>query len=435
MVNLLRFANDIHMTFTHAHIHSCTQLKAYAKEQGVPSPKSDNNLKGFVDTLPRIHITSPSFDTFRNISNVLVHCSILFTSLSTSYHIYKAVYKNGKKKPVIYGAYWATVLFLTDLFIVTVTYNEKDALKDPVLVAFLVVEGFFSIVMTFTFTCFFAFTKEDLVFPIPIIGLQSCKGRCKKGYIVFAGIVQAVAMWFTVAGFHAFVANITVHRVEVFLTSPLETFIEFVFYLLLAICFFVVLNLPFYIGCGAPIICCTPCEMCDEFCNIICCTPCEICNRCCNIICCTPCEICNRCCNIICCTPCEMCNCCCNIICCTPCEICNHCCNDIILSLLGTVHGFHKYCHPIWKMVETCANLLNIGVLLALIFIAGFSNRYIALTLSQSQDSDARLLIAVLPTVAVTAVVALKWPYIKKIARKLVPKKTQSNPKTDAENC
>ena len=86
-------------------------------------------------------------------------------------------------------------------------------------------------------------------------------------------------------------------------------------------------------------------------------------------------------------------------------------------------------------MVEKCANLLNIGVLLALIFIAGFSNRYIALTLSQSQDSDARLLIAVLPTIAVTAVVALKWPYIKKIARKLVPKKTQSNPKTDAKNC
>ena len=404
MVNLLRFANDIHMTFTHAHIHSCTQLKAYAKEQGVPSPKSDNNLKGFVDTLPRIHITSPSFDTFRNISNVLVHCSILFTSLSTSYHIYKAVYKNGKKNPVIYGAYWATVLFLTNLFVVTVAYNEKDALKDPVLVAFLVVEGFFSIVMTFTFTCFFAFTKEDLVFPIPIISLQCCKDRCKKGYVFFTGIVQAVAMWFTVAGFHAFVSNLTVHRVEVFLTSPLETFIEFVFYLLLAICFFVVLNLPFYIGCA-------PCERCDEFCNNICCTPCEICNHCCNIICCTPCEMCNHCCNIIC------------------------CCDDIILSLLGTIHGFHKYCHPIWKMVETCANLLNIGVLLALIFIAGFSNRYMALTLSQSQDSDARLLIAVLPTVAVTAVVALKWPYIKKIARKLVPKKTQSNPKTDVENC
>ena len=363
-------------------MHSCTQLKAYTKEQGVPSPKTDNNLKGFVDTLPRIHITSPSFDTFRNISNVLVHCSILFTSLSTSYHIYKAVYKNGKKKPVIYGAYWATVLFLTDLFIVTVTYNEKDALKDPVLVAFLVVEGFFSIVMTFTFTCFFAFTKEDLVFPIPIIGLQCCKDRCKKGYVFFTGIVQAVAMWFTVAGFHAFVSNLTVHRVEVFLTSPLETFIEFVFYLLLAICFFVVLNLPFYIGCA-------PCEMCDEFCYIIRCTPCEMCNHCCNIIC---------------------------------------CCDDIILSLLGTIHGFHKYCHPIWKMVETCANLLNIGVLLALIFIAGFSNRYIALTLSQSQDSDARLLIAVLPTIAVTAVVALKWPYIKKIARKLRPQEDTKQP-------
>lgn len=387
-------------------------MKAYAKEQGVPSPKSNNNLKGFVDTLPRIHITSPSFDTFLTISDVLVHCSILFTSLGTSHHIYKAVYKNAKKNPV-YGTYWATVLFLTNLFIVTVTYNEKDALKDPVVIVFLAVEAVFSIVMAFTFTCFFAFTKEDLVFPIPIIGLQSCKDRCKKGYVFFTGIVQAVAMWFTVAGFHAFVSNITVHRVEVFLTTPLETFIEFVFYLLLAICFFVVLNLPFYIGHA-------PCEMCDECCNIICCTPCVMCDECCYIVCCTPCKICNVCCNIKCCTPCVM---------------CIECCNDITLSSLGTVHGFHKYCHPIWKMVEKCANLLNIGVLLALIFIAGFSNRYIALTLSQSQDSDARLLMAVLPTVAVTAVVALKWPYIKNIAEKLShnPKKTQSNPKTDAK--
>ena len=353
------------------HTHPCTQLKAYAKEQGVPSPKSNNNyLKGFVDTLPRIHGISPSFDTFLTISSVLVHCSILFTSLSTSYYIYKAVYKNGKKNPVIYGAYWATVLFLTDVFFVTVAYYEVDAIKDQVVIAFLIVEGISSIVMACTFTCFFAFTEEDLVFPIPIIlsdnHLRSCKDKCRIGYVIFTVIVQAIAMWFTVAGLHVFVSNITVNRVEVFLTSPLETFIEFVFYLLLAICFFVVLNLPFHIGC-------------------------------------------------------------------TPCEIVTECCNYVISSSLNTVHGFlnePQCCHIIWKMLGKCVNVLNIGVLLALIIIAGLSNRYLALTLSQSQDSDARLLITVLPTIMITAVVALKWPYIKKfVKRKLHPQEDtkQSN--------
>ena len=368
-------------------------MKAYAKEQGIPSSKSNNNyLKGFVDTLPRIHGISPSFDTFLTISSVLVHCSILFTSLSISYYIYKAVYKNGKKNPVIYGAYWATVLFLIDVFFVTVAYYEVDAIKDQVVIAFLTAEGIISLVMACTFTCFFAFTKEDLVFPIPIIcsdtHLRICKDKCRIGYVIFTVIVQAIAMWFTVAGLHVFVSNITVNRVEVFLTSPLETFIEFVFYLLLAICFFVVLNLPFYIGC-------TPCENVTECC----------CNHVISRCTCTPCEIVTECCTYV-------------IV---SCGIVPEYCNYVLLTSLNTAYGSHNERHIIWKMLEKCVNVLNIGVLLVLIIIAGFSNRYLALTLSQSQDSDARLLITVLPTIAITAVVAFKWPYIKKFVRKLHP--------------
>ena len=69
-----------------------------------------------------------------------------------------------------------------------------------------------------------------------------------------------------------------------------------------------------------------------------------------------------------------------------------------------------------------------------LISIAGFSTRYVALILSQSQDSDARLLIAVLPTVAVTAVVAFKWPQIKKFVEKLHSQShTDRNSANDAD--
>ena len=160
-------------------------------------------------------------------------------------------------------------------------------------------------------------------------------------------------MWFPVATLHAFVYNIIPNRAEAFLTSPLETFVELVFYLLLAICFFVVLNLPFYTEKPR---CCTTWKSLKKSC--------------------------------------------------------------------GSIMSFY---------VEDCGNtreifkenfvyiikLLNICTLLALISIAAFSTRYVALTLSHSQDSDARLLIAVLPTVAVTAVVALKWPNIKEFVEKL----------------
>ena len=50
------------------------QLKAYAKEQGVPSPNS--NLKGFVSdlgTLPRDRGIGPSFQTLIDFSNILIN--------------------------------------------------------------------------------------------------------------------------------------------------------------------------------------------------------------------------------------------------------------------------------------------------------------------------------------------------------------------------
>ena len=344
-------------------------MKAYAKEQGVPPPNSNSNLKGFVSDY-NAHPTnrtsvSPSFHTFLTISNILVHCSIFFTFLSASYYIYKAVYKNGKKNP-IYGAYWVIVVFLTDLFFVTI-YYEEDATQDPVLITFLVLEAISSILMACTSTYIFEFIqsteKESLVFPIPVVSdadLQIWKCKFKKGYILCTVVVKAIAMWFPVATLHAFVYNIIPNRAEAFLTSPLETFVELVFYLLLAICFFVVLNLPFYIEKPR---CCTTWKSLKKSC--------------------------------------------------------------------GSIMSFY---------VEDCGNtreifkenfvyiikLLNICTLLALISIAAFSTRYVALTLSQSQDSDARLLIAVLPTVGVTAVVALKWPYIKQVIKKLHPQETGS---------
>ena len=155
-------------------------------------------------------------------------------------------------------------------------------------------------------------------------------------------------MWFPVAFLQVLLYSIIPDRVEVLLTSPLETFIELVFYFLLAVCFFVALYLPFHIE--KPRCCCTR-----------------------------------------------------------------------KLALENCVY--------IIKLLNSC-------VLIAFIFIVAFSTRYVALILSQSQDSDARVLIAVLPSIGVAIVVALRWRYVKKfVKRKLHPQEDtkQSNPKTDAK--
>ena len=147
-----------------------------------------------------------------------------------------------------------------------------------------------------------------------------------------------MALWFPVAFLHAFIQYAIV-CVEVFVTSsPLEVYIELLFYLLFFICCFVVLNLPFYIK---------------------------------------------------------------------------------------KPESRTKYT----KYVVIIFSLLSILTLFAIVSIAGFSTRYIALTLSHSQDSDARLLIAVLPTV-VAAVVAMRWDHIKKVVRKL----DQNSPRTAAND-
>ena len=317
-------------------------MKAYAKEQGVPSPNS--NLKGFVSdlgTLPRDRGIGPSFQTLIDFSNILLHCSIFFAFLSASYYIYKAVYKNGKTNPS-YGACWAIVLFSVDIFFTTLLLYDKDAINDPVWIIFLVLEFIVSILMAIVFTYLFRFENDDLELPIPLVSITS--RRIKEiqvrrfiplGAVLLLLLLQAIAIWFPVATLHVFLLNIIPDRTDAFLTNPLETFIELVFYLSLAICFFVALNLPFYIK---------------------------------------------------------------KPRCCTSWEVALEIFKENFVAII---------------------KLLNICVLLALISIAGFSTRYVALTLSHSQDSDARLLIAVLPTVAVTAVVALKWPHIKEFVGKL----------------
>ena len=344
--------------FTHIKILH-TQLKAYAKEQGIPPPNS--NLKGIVadySTLPRGRGVGPSFQTFIDLSNILLHCLIFLTFLSASYYIYKAVYKNGKINPS-YGACWAIVLFSIDIFFVTLLLYDKDAVKDPVLIIFLVLESVVSIMMAIIFTYLFKSENVDLELPIPLVSITNRKiedilslnKKCSFPKLIAIILMQATAIilmratarWFPVATLHVFLYNIIRDRTHAFLTNPLETFIELVFYLSLAICFFVTLNLPFYIK------------------KPQCWISWEI---------------------------------------------------ALTLEIFKEI-GLYK------EVGLYIIKLLNIGVLLTLISIAGFSTRYVTLTLSHSQDSDARLLIAVLPTVAVTAVVALKWPYIKRFVERL----------------
>ena len=168
---------------------------------------------------------------------------------------------------------------------------------------------------------------SDLVFPIPLVPADYLQKRAN--YFIFTELLQIMALWFPVAFLHAFM-QYTIVRVEVFVTSsPLEVYIELLFYLLFFICCFVVLNLPFYIE---------------------------------------------------------------------------------------KPESRTKYT----KYVVIIFSLLSILTLFAIVSIAGFSTRYIALTLSHSQDSDARLLITVLPTV-VAAVVAMRWDHIKKGCKKAKP--------------
>ena len=218
-----------------------------------------------------------------------------------------------------------------------INYGE-DAFKDHMLITFLSLEFICSMLLACIFT-HYCFSSEDLVFPIPLVPVDYLQkwatSNCKITYFIFTEALQIMALWFPVAFLHAFV-QYAIIRVEVFVTSsPLEVYIELLFYLLFFICCFVVLNLPFYIK--------------------------------------------------------------------KP----QHCTEYVVIII----------------------NLLNVLTLFSIISIAGFSTRYLTLTLSHSQDSDARLLIAVLPTV-VAAVVAMRWDHIKKFVRKLHPQ-DPSSPRAD----
>ena len=229
------------------------------------------------------------------------------------------------------------MLFSLYFFLVLAINYGEDTFKDHMLITFLSLEFICSMLLACIYT--HLFTSTGLVFPIPLVPVDYlqkwAKSNCKITYFIFTEALQIMALWFPVAFLHAFI-QYAIIRVEVFVTSsPLEVYIELLFYLLFFICCFVVLNLPFYI---------------------------EKPQRC-------------------------------------------------------------------TKCVVIIINLLNILTLFSIVSIAGFSTRYLTLTLSHSQDSDARLLIAVLPTV-VAAVVAMRWDHIKKFVRKLHPQDS-SSPRAD----
>ena len=299
-------------------------MKAYAKEQGVPPP--DSNLKGVASyynkTLPRNCSAYPKFRTLIITSNVLLHLLILFTYHFTSYYIYDVVYKNGKENP-IYGAYWATVLLsIARLISVLILLHDNDTLKhSKVLLVFLGLEFVCSVMLTAIII-----RLQKCTFPIPVVPVDCLKNpnesKHKNKYYLFILIHHILSLFFPAAYLHA-LTQYAISRVEVLVTlSPLEVYIELVFYLMFISIFFAVLNLPFHIE---------------------------------------------------------------------------------------KPKNFKKNCGCI------IIKLLIIFILLSILVIAGFSTRYVVLTLSQSQYSDARLLI----TVLVPLVLAMRWKEIQNIVRKL----------------
>ena len=225
------------------------QLKAYAKEQGIPPPNS--KYRGYASSTVQIDYLRTAEDLYSKLlftSHILVDCSLFLTFLSTGYLIYGIVYEKARcKKNPVYGFYWATVLLSIDIFIVTVAYFKTNAIMGAQLILFLILEFIVSIVIV----C----QSKYPDFPIPLVSTKfsaKYEERTKKmkkftkcAVTALLYTVQVLALWFPVAVLHAFAYNI-VDRVEVLMTFPLETFVEFVLYLIPAICFFAVLNLPFY---------------------------------------------------------------------------------------------------------------------------------------------------------------------------------------------
>lgn len=264
------------------------QLKAYAKEQGIPPPNS--KYRGYASSTVQIDYLRIAEDLYSKLlctSHILADCSLFLTFLSMGYLIYGIVYEKARcKKNPVYGFYWATVFFSIDIFFLTIAYFKTNAIMGPQLIIFLILEFIVSIVIV----C----KSKHPDFPIPLVPTEDeeqieemnnseaagpnleekawvqgdpdsiqlvpakrtdeyanhMDNKQKMGKFtwcvtVLLYIVQVLALWFPVATLHAFAYNI-VDRVEVLMTFPLESFVEFVLYLIPAICFFVVLNLPFY---------------------------------------------------------------------------------------------------------------------------------------------------------------------------------------------
>ena len=106
-------------------------------------------------------------------SHILADCVLFLTILSTGYLIYRTVYKYARcKKNLVYGLYWGTVLFSIDVFLITVTSFEPDAIMQPQLITFLILEFIVSVLIVYA-------GRRALMFPQK---LQDKTWERKPGY-------------------------------------------------------------------------------------------------------------------------------------------------------------------------------------------------------------------------------------------------------------
>jgi len=216
-------------------------------------------------------VTEDLFSKLFTSSHILADCVLFLTILSTGYLIYRTVYKYARcKQNPVYGLYCSTILFSIDVFLITVTIFEPDAIMQPQLITFLILEFIVSVLIVCRSKSHDVSPKtagQNLGekvwvqgytdFPIPLVPAKLADDyshanrtnneqkmseftRCVSQ--PYCAQYKQQHFWFPVAFSHAF----AVDRVELLITFPLETFVEFVLYLIPLICVLVVSNLPFY---------------------------------------------------------------------------------------------------------------------------------------------------------------------------------------------
>ena len=159
------------------------------------------------------------------------------------------------QKNLVYGLYWGTVLFSIGVFLITVTIFEPDVIMQPQLITFFILEFVVSVLIVCRSKSPDVSSKtagQNLGekawvqgyhdFPIPLVPAKLAddyanhmnnKQKMSKFTRCITALlytVQAAALWFPVAFSHAFAYTIFVDRVELLITFPLETFVEFVLY-------------------------------------------------------------------------------------------------------------------------------------------------------------------------------------------------------------